>query len=774
MWVKGLSLSQTSKISGNLRMKGLSWKVIIAAIMLLLTLQVPFSPIRLPPVYAVTQGPNLITSPNLNNQPYVYPWSGAGFYSQGRHWVFYLNYDQCSGTNTNCLNYATSTDGIVWTLNNIGLVSGTAPSVITNGTHAFYVRYNGTSAQLGKSMMFRVGALHPDGTIAWQPETVVKPAVGGKEWYGMALRLSTKSQAFVAYRNATSNGGTGIAFVIHSNGTNYSSWQQETVLHTGSDATDDWRFSLVQLPSGQMYILYWPTLGSLRGRLYSNGVWGAEETVTPGSTLARKNAFGFSIAGNITQAIWQEDGSEKIQFAVRNSTWGSPQQIALSDTNGTPRWTASYDSLQNKFYVIYYNYTTNQVYQYSGNSGNWSSKAQLFSTASADSSLSIGSYYNSASINATSHTLGIFWIQGRNATNYDLKFGNEITSETWRTVDYDPGFDNPETAWCNHAGCPWSQTVDNFSYWVPSVGGNQTGCPQTDYGSTFINASVLHTHEKNVNSPSSCFDTSIASQGNLPWMNTQRGCVGTSQEYVPVFTCPRNSYGEQNAAQSDLTSTNVSTHLTFNSRNSPTQAAHYAVLVDLYWWFNKGNVTAQGKTYAWMETAIRVASTTYSTVCSCWQDDPIGFNGTFDPGTNFAFHLVVAQVHPGDPTYFLSAFNATRLYQEALAAWGIPTNTHGVLLGIQVGTEGYSSVLSVDFSDATIGTRMPDVAKADTNFDHIINAHDTANEALSYSMCPNNHSTSPQAYSWVVNVAGDACNNSVDKAYIASYFGLSY
>ena len=83
-------------------------------------------------------------------------------------------------------------------------------------------------------------------------------------------------------------------------------------------------------------------------------------------------------------------------------------------------------------------------------------------------------------------------------------------------------------------------------------------------------------------------------------------------------------------------------------------------------------------------------------------------------------------------------------------------------------------MLSVDFSDATIGTRMPDVAKADTNFDRVINAQDTANEALSYGMCPNNHSTSPNAYNWVVNVAGDACNNNVDKAYIASYFGLSY
>ena len=377
-------------------------------------------------------------------------------------------------------------------------------------------------------------------------------------------------------------------------------------------------------------------------------------------------------------------------------------------------------------------------------------------------------------IESAPHTLGIFWIQARNFTNFDLKFGNEIIGAGWRTVNYDSGFDNLETAWCNHNGCPWSMTVDNFSYWVPSVGGNQTGCPQTDYGSTFINASVLHTRERNVDSTSSCFDTSIASEGNFPWMSTQRGCVGTSQKYVPVFTCPRNSYGEHEVAHSDFTYTNVSAHVTFNSRNSPTNPAHYAILLDLYWWLNGGNVTAQGKTYAWMETAIRVASTTYSAGCSCWQDDPIGFNGTFDAGTNFAFHMVVAQVHPGDPTYYLSAFNATRLYQQALAAWSIPASTHGVLIGIQVGTEGYGSVLSVDFSDMTIGTHMPDAAAADTNFDHIINGLDTADEANSFGECPNNHSTSPQAYKWTVDVTADSCNNILDSAYIAYYYGLSY
>ena len=96
------------------------------------------------------------------------------------------------------------------------------------------------------------------------------------------------------------------------------------------------------------------------------------------------------------------------------------------------------------------------------------------------------------------------------------------------------------------------------------------------------------------------------------------------------------------------------------------------------------------------------------------------------------------------------------------------------LLGIQVGTEGYGSVLSVDFSDMTIGTHMPDAAAADTNFDHIINSLDTADEANSFGKCPNNHSTSPQAYKWTVDVAADSCNNILDSAYIAYYYGLSY
>jgi len=749
-----------------------SGKSLAAGVILILVMaQLPFSPVRIPSANALTQGPYLIASPNLQSQPFTQPWDGNGFYAQGRHWVFYEDHVSCPVTSTRCLLYATSVDGVSWSLVTLGVVAGPTPSIVTNGTHVFYARYDGAGNVLGGAIKFRVGQLHTDGTISWQAETTVRQGVSGKEWWSLSMRVSSSGQAFVAYRNATSDGGNGIPFVIHSNGIDYSTWQQETVLRT---ASDDWRFSLTPLLKGGVYILYWPSVGALRGRLWSGGSWGAEETVTPGSTLARKNAFAFNTATNTTYAIWQEDATKKIQFAVRNSSWGSPQQIAVSDTSSLPRWTASYDSLENKFYVIYYNYTTNQIYQYSGNSGAWSSKTQLFTTSGSNSSMAVGSYYQSGSINSTAHTLGIFWIQARNSTNFDLKFGNEITSAGWRTVNYDSGFDNPETAWCNHNGCPWSMTVDNFSYWVPSVGGNQTGCPQTDYGSTFINASVLHTREKNVDSTSSCFDTSIASEGNFPWMSTQQGCVGTSQKYVPIFTCPRNSYGEHEVAHSDFTYTNVSTHLTFNSRNTPTKPAHYAVLVDLYWWFNSGNVTAQGKTYAWMETAIRVASTTYSTGCSCWLDDPIGFNGTFDPGTNFAFHLVVAQVHPGDPTYYLSAFNATRLYQQALAAWSIPANTHGVLLGIQVGTEGYGSVLSVDFSDMTIGTHMPDAAAADTNFDHIINSLDTADEANSFGKCPNNHSTSPQAYKWTVDVAADSCNNILDSAYIAYYYGLSY
>jgi hypothetical protein len=373
----------------------------------------------------VTPTSSLVTQPSVTAQPLVYPWDGSGFYAQGRDWVFYISSGSCSGTTTNCLWYATSTNGANWTSNNIRVLSGTTPSVLTNGTHVFYVRYNGVDTTAGQAVMFRVGALHTDGTIAWQPETVVKPATSGVFWYSMSMSVSTTGQVFVAYENESAAYSTGFPFVIHSNGSNYSlPWQQNTLLMTGSSANDDWRFSLVPLPSGQMYILYWPYWGPLHGRLWSSGSWGSEEIVTPSNTYVQQTAFGFGTGNSTVYAIWQERSSQKLQLATRTNSWSSPQTIATANTGTDARWTASYDLFQSKFYVVYYNYTTNQIYQYSGVPGSWSGKTQLFTTQATSSSVYMGSFSKTGQVTGSKYVLGIFWTQDP-STGLQLMFGNE-------------------------------------------------------------------------------------------------------------------------------------------------------------------------------------------------------------------------------------------------------------------------------------------------------------------------------------------------------------
>ena len=373
------------------------------------------------------QQPNLVTTPNDKTQPFVNPWAGQGFYAQGRDWVFYVNYATCNGISSNCLFYATSTNGASWTTYNIGVETGMTPSIVTNGTHVFYARYEGPDSGAGEDIMFRVGALNSNGTITWQPEVIAMLGIPNTFFYSLSMRISTSGQAFVAYQTATSAWGSGYPFVVHSNGADYSTWQQNTQLATSSD---QWQESLVSLPNGQLYILYWPFWGLLRGRLWSSGTWSSEEIVTPTNTYVQNIAFGFSTGNSTVYATWQDRGTQKIQFASRNGSWGSPQTIATADTVNTPRWTASYDSLQGKWYIVYYNYTLNQIYQYSGSPGAWSQKTQLWTTQAGNSTMAVGSFYNFGRPSGTSSIVGVFWMQSNNppSANEQLMFATETVT----------------------------------------------------------------------------------------------------------------------------------------------------------------------------------------------------------------------------------------------------------------------------------------------------------------------------------------------------------
>lgn len=463
----------------------------------------------------VNSASGLISNINVVTQSFSDPWNGQGFYAQGRDWVFFIYYGTCSGTTTNCLYYATSTNGASWTIYNTGLVTGSTPSIVTNGTDVFYVRYNGLDTQSGKALMLGIGILHSDGTIAWQPEYTVKPATSGVYWYAQSMRVSTTGQIFVAYNRLTSAYGTGYPYVIHSNGIDYTTWQQETQL---INRNDDWRFSLVPLPNGQMYILYWPYWGGLNGRLWSNGSWSNQETITPSNTYVQQTAFGFSSGNSTVYAIWQERTSQKIQFAIRNGSWSTPQTIFTADTNSNPRWSASYDFLHGKWYILYYSYSANQIWEYSGEPGAWSGKTVLYTTNGATSNSMIGTFYNTGQVNTSSNTLGIFWTQYDTSSNLQLKYANATIftggsfSTTWPITSTGSGSGTTSlTITASDGHITRSLTLQivingyNITYWYndPTINqGSSSGLYLqifSEYGIPLTNATIVP-----VSVPNSC------------------------------------------------------------------------------------------------------------------------------------------------------------------------------------------------------------------------------------------------------------------------------
>src|SRR5207247_8832567 len=171
----------------------------------------------------------------------------------------------------------------------LGVVSANTPSVITNGTHVFYARYDGSYETLGRAMMFRVGTLDSNGTIAWEPETTVKAPATGLEWSSVSMRLSTTGEVFIAYVSSCcdADGAIGLPYVIHSDGLNFCAWEEDTPRR---GVSDDWRFSLVALAAGPMYALFWPSLGPLREWLYGRGVRGSREVVNRDDTYVYPHA----------------------------------------------------------------------------------------------------------------------------------------------------------------------------------------------------------------------------------------------------------------------------------------------------------------------------------------------------------------------------------------------------------------------------------------------------------------------------------------------------
>ena len=175
-----------------------------------------------------------------------------------------------------------------------------------------------------------------------------------------------------------------------------------------------------------MYVLFWPFLGHLRGRLYGSGVWGSEEVVNPDDTYVFQNAFGFGNGNNTVYAVWQDYGTGNLQFAVRTGSWSAPETIATFGNSTDPVWTASYDSFRGEWYVLHYDYASNRIVQYSGTPGDWR-ESLLCTVPDGDSALLIGSYYNTGQINSSTSALGVYWVEANNpVANLQLMFRDEF------------------------------------------------------------------------------------------------------------------------------------------------------------------------------------------------------------------------------------------------------------------------------------------------------------------------------------------------------------
>jgi len=134
---------------------------------------------------------------------------------------------------------------------------------------------------------------------------------------------------------------------------------------------------------------------------------------------------------------------------------------------------------------------------------------------------------------------------------------------------------------------------------------------------------------------------------------------------------------------------------------------------------------------------------------------------TFD----FGYTTVQTQLQPGQ-SYTLNNYDLSALYQAGLSKWSIPSTTKAVLLGIEVGSEGYGAVVSTDWNYVRVQTFEQDDVRADVNFDWTVNSSDLSIVQSLLGSCPANYST----YQWRTNAnITNACINSDDIAYVTHH-----
>ncbi len=358
----------------------------------------------------------------------------------------------------------------------------------------------------------------------------------------------------------------------------------------------------------------------------------------------------------------------------------------------------------------------------------------------------------------------------------------------WRSSDFDPNFDFPETP--NLKGY-------QYKFWVVFPNDICTGADSN----VSISSGALHTFLNG--SSYGCYTSALAHQGHFPWMRAGHwGAFCEDQVYQPDFDCPDGTYGIKAVIQSDFPS-RVSADLSFSSVkvDNASQDALYVIYVSAYWWFDQGAATGVCKASTsgcstgasmsahWIETQIRIGTGVWRASNQSWTQTPVGTQTSWVTTRvdgvkgSFGYSNEPFSISPGK-NMTLSNYDLRHFFQGALAYWSIPASTHAVLLGYEVGTEGYNAIVRADFRLARYDVYGPDAALADTNFDHSIDSHDIADVSAIKGHCPGGEVIADWGtYRWnddANNTATQAgsvngfCIDEYDMATITTWLGASY
>src|SRR3989442_10823776 len=167
------------------------------------------------PVSAVTNSSH-VAAHTGDHFVYESSYQNPGFYAQGRYWIFYEDSSaNCEGQG-GCFYFTSSTDGVNWAAptNIDNHVTDSDWSIVSDGIHAFYARYNESSfdTDCNRALLYGTGSLATGGTIAWQQEQVVRSPSPTATFPNEVISIDSNGQIWIGYQEDDQKacGGGGI------------------------------------------------------------------------------------------------------------------------------------------------------------------------------------------------------------------------------------------------------------------------------------------------------------------------------------------------------------------------------------------------------------------------------------------------------------------------------------------------------------------------------------------------------------------------------------